>query len=176
MTDITIETYRDWTIVYNHESEQFHAVRGARRLKPGKADNVYRDNGVKSAKERVDGDILAKKRKKARDGKPELEFRRWKDDLSISSTLVNYTNRGFKTTDGIMEIRYGERTLLVIPKLFSTGRLHTAVSDLRLAKAEMDAALKEATTPVVIPDGRGASPEGYAEIEDQIRKNIEDAS
>lgn len=176
MTDTIIEEYRDWTIVYNHDRAVFDAIKGKRRLKPD--NRSYGEDEVKHAKQRVDGDILAKKRKAARDGKPELTFRHWRIDKEeeIETTLVSYTNRGFKTAVGMMKIEYRDRNLLVIPKLFSTGRLHRAVEGLRLATAEMSQAIAQATTVVRIQDCRGGTPEEYADVEDTIRNKIIEAS
>lgn len=175
MTDTIIEEYRDWTIVYHSEHEEFHAIKGKRRLKPTVGDR-YGNTDVKHAKERVDGDILAKKRKATRDGKPELEYRHWENDLEVTSTLVNYTNRGWKTTEQLLEVSFGNRNLLIIPKAFDLTRLHRAVDGLRVAVAEHDAALRDATTNIEITNARGGTPERYAEIEDQIREDIDAAS
>ncbi len=177
MVDTFIEDYRDWKIFYVHEKAEFHALKGKRRLKPGKNDR-WNDSNVSAAKYRIDSDILTKKRKADRDGKPELEFRHWdkSKELEFTTTLVSYTNRGFKTTDGTLEVSYRNRTLLIIPKDFSTHRLHQAVEGLRQAEAEMKHALAQATIEVTVTRCSAGTPEEYAAMEDQIRKEITEAS
>lgn len=176
MTEIKIDNYEGWEVLYDTESRQFFGRKGRRHVR---AESEYHSK-QKDIEELIRGTNATDARKKARKDAEPLKFRRWVPETAEEGevTLLSYTVQGLRIQRTGHEApirianRFSDHEVLVIPDDVDARPLHEAEEAVRRAAEQMRRALADCTVLVKFKNVGGKDATKFHAAEDEARAAI----